>query len=975
MSNSEGIAVGSESNTLIFDHPIKSDGSAVVGGGALVADTIQTPALVMGQGPKSRIITVKDSGEVVVSQCDSAAISAPPGPAVPYFSAAYVSVAEVGSDIQSVFEGSLQDFRAISSSGHTVAHTWSGTIPDGLQLSASGALTGTPTKADTFTWTETATSSSGGVTVSSTQTFTMLVLPQLVAPTWSSPVNFELLQGSPAVVTVSATAGSSTVTYSPGATLPVNTSNAVNQGPFMVVANTSNQLRTLSTRRDFYVNVVPLVPPTWSKSASTVNFRSGDPVRIDLTGMLQPPSATIKVTTGYLGAGANTVMSSMVYTSGTSATTNGQVVFRATTTNGFVSSTAYTTFVVTVTPPLAALAWAVNPVTVLNPVNGVTFTYDLTGLATSAYTSPIVYSVSSNPNTNITLSVVNGVTLTGMAVLAQGDPTFYSNVTLAASQSGQTTVQAQAVIFVATYVPAWPSGYTDIGTIAEGDTINQQLDAVVAGGATINYSLVSPNLAGGLSASGTTFSGYVTEVNSGYQVVRASVTVSGVTMYADKVFGVTAMSIVPVWQTSSNLGTASARSQANYTLVATSATPRVTYAMSSLSPASGGLTISPEGVMSGTIVSGSTQTFTIAVVATATNGVISRTSSRTFTLNVVNAVLAPVWGNTASAIVVLEGSSVSVALNATSPSGDSITFALLSPILGGALAISGAMLTGYFTAIAFGTQVVTAASTRDGITSTSSLMLQVSAESITPVWQTDSYLGNVATGTQQSYTLVASSKATSAVTYSGSMPSGYTLSSSGVLTGSMTVTSTQTLSFAVTASATNGPITRTSQLTFNLTIDGPPPPPPPPTPTPDPTPTPTPDPTPTPAPNTTWYSLACWGRGAPSGSDYVFTYYVPSAGFRKPWNDDTKSVLVVGQMYHVITCTDFGQAYTGMYKLKAAGSSTLTLESLAGITYPRAECFSLFTDITPAKYWSAWTGTHTWSPNFKSGTSWNGLVT
>jgi len=374
--------------------------------------------------------------------------------------------------------------------------------------------------------------------------------------------------------------------------------------------------------------------------------------------------------------------------------------------------------------------------------------------------------------------------------------------------------------------------------------------------------------------------------------------------------------------------------------------------------------------MSGTIVSGSTQTFTLVVVATATNGAISMSSSRTFTLNVVNSVLAPVWGNTATAIVVLEGEAVSVALNATSPSGDAITFSLSSPILGGSPVISGATLTGYFTAVASGAQVISASSTRDGITSSSALMLQVSAESITPVWQTDSYLGNIASGTAVSYTLVAVSKSKSAVTYNGSTPSGYTLTSSGVLTGSMTVTSTQALSFAVTATVTNGPITRTSQLTFNLTVEAPPPPP---TQTPDPTPTPPPDPTP--APNTTWYSLACWGRGAPRGSDYVFTYLVPSAGFRKPWNDNTKSVLVVGQMYHVITCTDFGKAYTGMYRLKDAGSSTLTIESLSGVTYPRAECFSLFTDITPAKYWSAWSGMHTWSPSFKSGTSWNGLVT
>lgn len=87
MSENEGIAVGSESNTLFFDHPVKSDGSAIIGGGALTADTIQVPALVMGQGPNSRIITVKNSGEVVVCQCDSSAINTPTGPAVPYFSA------------------------------------------------------------------------------------------------------------------------------------------------------------------------------------------------------------------------------------------------------------------------------------------------------------------------------------------------------------------------------------------------------------------------------------------------------------------------------------------------------------------------------------------------------------------------------------------------------------------------------------------------------------------------------------------------------------------------------------------------------------------------------------------------------------------------------------------------------------------------------------------------------------------------
>lgn len=172
---------------------------------------------------------------------------------------------------------------------------------------------------------------------------------------------------------------------------------------------------------------------------------------------------------------------------------------------------------------------------------------------------------------------------------------------------------------------------------------------------------------------------------------------------------------------------------------------------------------------------------------------------------------SPVWSTAANLGSVLEGTAVGITLSATDSDGTIASYAVIGGTLPSGVTLSGGTLGGTAPLVASDTtyNFLIRTTDDDGAYADRAFTLTVLHDAdASPVWSTPTgSIGSFQEGTEVSFQFVATDDGTVdgyAIT-GGSLPSGITLASDGLLSGTApTVTSNQTFNFTVTATDNTG---------------------------------------------------------------------------------------------------------------------------------------------------------------------------
>ncbi|HEY1220755.1 MAG TPA: putative Ig domain-containing protein, partial [Bryobacteraceae bacterium] len=300
----------------------------------------------------------------------------------------------------------------------------SGTLPAGIKLSASGALSNTPTVAGTSTFTVQATSTDPNVEdnlppVTATQSFTVVIYPALAITTQTASSG---TVGTPYSQTFTATGGGGPSTYTwsviggtppPGLTFSaagVLSGTPTASGTYSFSVQVSSQVPTLGTQ-------------TASQAFSVVITLSSLTINGNLGGGVvgSPYSATLGATGGY-GAGTYTFsVGSGVPPPGLTFSAGGAVSGAPTAAGTFnftvqVTSTPTGIFLNLPPPPLRATQ---SFTVVIYPVLTIATQTASSGTVGTPYSQTFTATGGAGPST-YTWSVANGTLPAGLTLSAQG---------------------------------------------------------------------------------------------------------------------------------------------------------------------------------------------------------------------------------------------------------------------------------------------------------------------------------------------------------------------------------------------------------------------------------------------------------------------------------------------------------------------------------------------------------------------------
>jgi len=363
-------------------------------------------------------------------------------------------------------------------------------------------------------------------------------------------------------------------------------------------------------------------------------------------------------------------------------------------------------------------------------------------------------------------------------------------------------------------VPVWSTSAGSLGTFTELQSVSLSVlatDETDATNSSLSYSLVSGTLPPGLSLNSSTgvISGTLSAdiVSNTTYIFSLSVT-DGRNTSSTRQFSITINDRAPVWSTSAgSLGTYAKNSVFSTTVVGTDDSGvSPTYSLLSGSLPTGLSLNSTTGVISGTPSVSSPLTYSFTLRITDNGG---NTSDRSFTLTNIS----PVWSTSTTLPSFTRTSPYSTTLLANDDG--TVTYSLFSGTLPTGLSLNSS------TGVISGTPTsstnasFTIRATDDsGNTADRSFTLPNSS----PVWSTSGALTSSNVGSVYSYQLVATDDSGVSPTYalvSGALPTGLSISSSGLISG--TIGSSGSFNFVVSATDQNGGSTNSVTLSLNVT--------------------------------------------------------------------------------------------------------------------------------------------------------------
>ena len=302
--------------------------------------------------------------------------------------------------------------QTFSTSGGTSPYTYSitaGSLPAGLTLSSGGILSGTPTAEGGFSFTVTATDSSGGTQYSTSQAYSLTVNPPLpVANAVSATVAFNssnnaitlnITGGTASSVAVASAASHGTATASGTSITYTPTAGYSGSDSFTYTATNASGTSAAAT---VSITVNPAPPVANAVSATVAYNSSNNAITLNITG---GAAASVAVASAASHGTATASGTSITYTP--TAGYIGSDSFTYTATNAAGTSAAAT---VTITVnPLAPVANAVSATVAYNSSNNA-ITLNITGgVATSvAVASAASHGTATASGTSITYTPTAG---------------------------------------------------------------------------------------------------------------------------------------------------------------------------------------------------------------------------------------------------------------------------------------------------------------------------------------------------------------------------------------------------------------------------------------------------------------------------------------------------------------------------------------------------------------------------------------
>jgi len=692
----------------------------------------------------------------------------------------------------------------ISGSGGTGPYTFTisaGALPAGLSLNANtGSLSGTPTAGGTFNFTVKATdASSSPGPFNGTQAYTLAV----AAPTITLPATIlsdATLGAAYSAALNPASGGTSPFTYAvtsgalpPGVSLSSagalsGTPTAAGTYNFSVTATDSSTGTGpfSSAPRAYALNVVNIPPVANPVSATVAYNSSANPITLNITGGV-PTSVAVATAAAHGTATA----------SGTSIT--------YTPAAGYAGPDSFT---YTATNTAGTSAQATVTITVNNPTITIAASGPLTAQIGAAYTQTFTWTGGAAPYSGFGVAgLPAGLSITGTtstSVTVSGTPTAAGSFSLNVSGTDSSTGNGpflQAQVFTLT-VSAPTLAMTPAAgalTVPYGAPFSQSFSA--SGGVSPYAFALTGTLPNGLSfdAPTGTVSGTATQPGSFPISVKATDSSTGTgapfaitTNYTLNV-GAPTITIAPTTLADATAGAA----YTPVSLVASGGVGPYSYTVSA-GPLPNGMSLTTAGVVSGT--PSQSGTFPITVQAQDANG---QTGTQSYSLQV----LVP--GLTVSPAS-LPGGTAGIAYNqplSASGGNSPYSFAVTSGTLPAGITLTGDTLSGTPTVAGSFSFTVTATDSTTGTAATGSqpYTLVIAAPTITLAPST---LPAGQFGVAYNQTITASG-GTAPYSYAvtGALPTGITLSSAGVLSGTpldinsfnITVTATDSLGFTGTA--------------------------------------------------------------------------------------------------------------------------------------------------------------------------------
>ncbi len=691
---------------------------------------------------------------------------------------------------------------SFSASGGVAPYTYTvppGTLPNGMTLSSSGSLSGTPTAQGTFAFSVTASDSTAGTPLTGTASYSITVAAPTITVT-NTPTPAVI--NSPYTFALAATGGNGPYTYSldAGTSLPpglVLAGNGTISGMPTALGLTSFTVRVTdsSTPTPFFapanlsINVQNVVPPVaGAVSATVAHGSSNNPITLSLSG---GTATSVAVATQATHGTATASGTTVTYTP--TASYSGPDSFTYTATNAGGTS-APATVTITVSPATVSYA----PSSPAAGTVGLAYSQSLAGA--SGGTAPYTYMITSG-------SLPPGITLASNGTLsgtASANGTFNFTVRATDSSTGtgpfsatSGTLTLTIAAATLTYAPANPSAAT------VGVAYSQSLASVSGGVAPYTYTIASGSLPLGITlasngtlsgspSAGGSFNFTVTVTDSSGGSGPVSVT-SGPLLLT--------VNAPTITITPPTLPTVSAGVVYNQNLTATGGSGTYTYAVTAgaLPP---GVSLSAAGAISGTPTAAGS--FPLTITATDSSGGSGPyTGSQPYTLNVTapSLTLTPPAGSLSGTA----GAPLNVpfsAGNGTAP----YTFDISAGALpnGVTLSPTGTLsgsptVSGLFT---FSVRV-TDSTTGTGapFRRTQNYVLSIAAPTITV---SPASLPQPAAGVAYSQTITASSGQPTTFTYAvsaGQVPVGLSLNAA---TGELSGTPTQAGPYNFTVTATDG---------------------------------------------------------------------------------------------------------------------------------------------------------------------------